>query len=499
MFLVAVALYSRFSIDDWLRRDESIYTYGGQQLAEGVPVYKGIFDPKTPLSSMLIGAGVAIARAVGTDELHLVRIEFFLFACLTVAAVYVLALWLWDSVLAGIVAAVTFAAFRGFAIDALGGPDAKTPGMFFAVLSMALLVRRRWFWGAFAGSLAFLVWQPLGVYVPVAVLGVLVTAAPGERWRRLGGALAGAVIPLAAVTLYFLIAGALPQFIETAVTFPLTGVQRGHETLHEHFDVIADTVAGDYGKTQVLFWAGLVALFGLVVPRWRGRDGGALRRAIADPYVFVVITSFVLLLLFSLRDFQGYPDLYPLLPYSALGVGGVAAVLVGLLARRSLGRVAAVGALVASAVLVGLTWHWYSIPESRDTALVRQRGDAAAIERMLNPGETLYALGDPTILVLTKRRNPSRFIYLGSGVSEWVVKHTPGGMAGWEARIRASDPAVVVIAGWEGPRKDQIERMLRRTYEAGYVGKVPVLVKPAVSARAARRGVTISATPRARL
>ena len=72
-------------------------------------------------------------------------------------------------------------------------------------------------------------------------------------------------------------------------------------------------------------------------------------------------------------------------------------------------------------------------------------------------------------------------------------------MAGWEARIRAADPAVVVIAGWEGPRKDQIERMLRRTYDAGYVGKVPVLVKPAVSARAARRGVTISATPRARL
>src|SRR5690349_15540172 len=156
MLIVAAALYSRFSLDDWLRRDESIYLYGGQQFAEGVPIYQGIFDPKTPLASMFAGAGVALARAFGADEIHLVRIEFFVFACLTVAAVYWLAVWLWESVLAGVVSAVTFAAFKGFALDALGGPDAKTPGILFAVVSMALLVRRRWFWGSLVGSIAFL-------------------------------------------------------------------------------------------------------------------------------------------------------------------------------------------------------------------------------------------------------------------------------------------------------------------------------------------------------
>ena len=32
---VAITLFTRFSLDDSLRRDEAIYAYGGQQLAAG--------------------------------------------------------------------------------------------------------------------------------------------------------------------------------------------------------------------------------------------------------------------------------------------------------------------------------------------------------------------------------------------------------------------------------------------------------------------------------
>jgi hypothetical protein len=48
--VIAVALFSRFSIDAELRRDEAIYAYGGQQLAQGVRPYVRILDPKTPLA-----------------------------------------------------------------------------------------------------------------------------------------------------------------------------------------------------------------------------------------------------------------------------------------------------------------------------------------------------------------------------------------------------------------------------------------------------------------
>src|SRR3954469_10469931 len=151
--IVAALLFTQFSIEGNLSRDEAIYTYGGQQLVDGVPVYEGIFDPKPPLPTFLTAAGVATGRAVGEDELVTLRYEFLLFALLTVGAVYVLGLRLWRSPVAALAGAVTFSTFRGFAEDALAGPDVKTPGVLLSVVALVLLVDRRWFWAAFAGSL----------------------------------------------------------------------------------------------------------------------------------------------------------------------------------------------------------------------------------------------------------------------------------------------------------------------------------------------------------
>src|SRR3954452_11760444 len=85
---VAVALFTRFSFDDTMRRDEAIYAYGGQQLAAGVPLYRGIFDPKTPVAQALAGAAAAVAAGRGFADVHAIRVAFFAAACLSVVAVY---------------------------------------------------------------------------------------------------------------------------------------------------------------------------------------------------------------------------------------------------------------------------------------------------------------------------------------------------------------------------------------------------------------------------
>lgn len=504
MAAIAVALFTRFSLDDTLRRDEAIYTYGGQQLVHGVPFYVSIFDPKTPLAGMLAGLGALWAKVFGVDDVHSIRVLFFAFACLAVVAVYLLGNALWRSPLAGLVSAVAFASFKGFALDALGGPDAKTPGIFLGVLAMVLLVRRRWFWGAFAGSLAFLVWQPLVVYAAVAVLAaaIAIAPAPGERRRNVARAVAGAAIPVAAMIVYYALAGALPQFFEAAIRFPLTGIVRGHETLGQRLDFIALTVDGYYGRTRFLFWGGLVLLLVTLVARLVRRRSG-LWAVVKDPYVSIVILTFVALAVFSARDFQGYPDLYPLLPYAALGWGEAVTLARGWIARLGGGlwrrRAGAAVALAAVAGLVALTWVWYSIPAPRDRGLVTQRGWATQLERLLGPRGNLYALGDPTPLVLTGRRNPSRYIYLGSGVAKWGVEHTPGRFAGWTGRIRAAHPAVVVLEGWKlnGLYAQETERWLRARYSARYLGHWRVFVRHGLAARAASRGVVLTRTPRA--
>jgi hypothetical protein len=483
--LTGVVLFTRFGIHGNLFRDESIYAYGGQQLANGVPVYIGIFDPKPPLPTFLEALGAVGARAVGKDEVLTMRAEFFVFALLAVVAVYVLGLRLWNSVLAALAGAVVFASFKGFAIDALGGPDAKTPGILLAVLSLALVVRRRWFLAALAGSLAFLDWQPLGIYAAAAVVAAVLANDPGEvRWKRGARAVGGAAIPVVATVLFLAIDGGLSKFIEASFTFPLTGLHRGPATLGGNVDTIVNVVNTHYGDTRVLFWAGLVLLTA-ILGSW------IVRRRDVFPAA-VVGGTFLAVVAVSVADFQGYPDLYPLLPYAALGIGGAIAALASRIEGLRLRRIAAGLALAAVAALAALSAHWYSTAPHDGPSLRAERAAALKLRHALNPGERLYALGDPTPLVLARVRNPTRWIYLGSGVDSWAIHHDFGSLAGWQAEIRKVDPPIVVVNLWNSGHGRQMRKWLAATYgQETYLGHWKIFARPAIRARAARRGITL--------
>jgi hypothetical protein len=488
-FAVAAWLFARFGDGALLERDEAIYAYGGQQLADGVAFYASIFDIKTPLASQIAGLGVVVGRALGADDLEAIRAAFFVCASATAGAMYLLGRWLWRSQLAALLGVAVFAAFRGFAEDAGGGPDAKTPGILFAVASMALVVRGRWFWAALAGSLAFLVWQPLLVYPVLTVIAAALAAGAGRRGRAAAEALAGALLPLAVTAVYFWRAGALHDLVQAAFEFPVDGLARGHETLAARIDDIADTTQSAYGLGRFLLWGGVALLLAVAA-------AGAIRRRadlgaiVRDPLYCVVVPSLVAILVYSGIDFQGYPDLYPVLPYAALGIGGAAALLLELLRSPAARRVATTaGALGAGALVVVCGW-WYA-QGANAHVLPRQRGRAAAIDRLVDPGETLYALGDPTPLVLTGRRNPSRFVYLSSGVGQWVADRTPGGLAGWVRSIRAADPAVVVMHGWKSALATRMARRLGRRYDEAWLGNWRLFLRPGVAARAPRRGVVL--------
>lgn len=491
--LVAAALFTRFSLDDNLSRDESVYAYGGQQLAGGTAPYASIFDPKTPLSTFVAGAAVAAARAIGAGEVSTIRIVFFGCEVLTVLAIYALGFLLWDSVLAALGAAVALASFQGFASAALGGPDPKAPGILFSVVAMALLVRRHWFWGALAGSLACLAWQPLAIFWLLAVAGAwLMTDSPQRRAAVLQ-ALAGAAIPFAAAALYFALAGELHALIEGVATYPLTGISRPPETVTARAHRILRVADAGNGPGTVVFWVGLATMIGVAAVRV-ARAWPRLGALLKDPFLVIVIASGMALAAYSLLDFQQYGDLFPAVPYATLGAGGA----VGLAVRAPLrGRAAAaapIAAVVSILAVIGASWAVYSHPRQSDTDLLRQRAQASAIERLLNPGESLYVLGDPTALVLTGRRNPDRFIYLRFGIARWKVLHTRGGMAGWQAQIRAADPGIIVFdgSGWTGPVQDRLLRFLRSRYAPVRLGDLDLLVKPAVRARAAPRQVALS-------
>ena len=493
--VVAGLLFSRYAIGGNLGRDEAIYAYGGQQLTHGVAPYASIFDPKAPMATFVAGLGAGVARLLGGNDLDGIRIVFFLSACLTALAVYLLAKRLWQSTTAGLAAAVVFASFQAFAADALAGPDAKTPGVLFAVVSMWLCVRRQWPWAAAAGTLAFLTWQPFGIYFVVALVLAPLTAESGRRLRSLGSTAVGVAVPLAVVSLYFAVAGAFGKFIEAAVVFPVVGVHRAPESVPARIDRILHIISADYHVSGLLLEIGLVLLLALAVVHVVLHRND-IRRALLHPLVSVVLVTGLLQIAYAFTDFQGGPDVFPFLPYGALGLGGTVA-LVLTRVRARLPRQLVAGTVVASLVtLTALSWTWFTDAAALDKEPLRmQRTEACAIAWMLGPQGGLYAIGDPTPLVLLRRRNPDRFIYLGSGVLDWKLDHVQDRFAGWVAQIIAAHPQVIVMSTFAS--RPMSHALVRAGYNVGYDGKWRVFVTPQALDRGMAHGVTLTpeATP----
>lgn len=498
--LVAMLLLSRYGIHGRLSRDEAVYAYAGQQLAQGVPPYVSIFDAKGPGAGFLAGAAAYLADRVGGNDLQTMRVAFWLFACATVVAIYLLALRLFGSVLGAVAAAVVMASYRGWALDALAGPNAKVPGIFFIVLAMLLMTTRRWTRAAFCGSLAFLVWQPLFVFPTLAVVLAGSDATGRRRLLRLGRALGAAMLPVLAVLAYYAAVGGLGDLIQTGLAFPLVGERHGRESVLQRARSILFVVQQYYrqGALAWTFWLGALALVVLVsfrLARGRTHVGSALR----EPLVSVVAISGLAQIAYVLIDFQSNADVFPLLPYPALGIGGVVSAAVAWSRRRSwqLPVRVVVGALLL-ALAVGSAVQFQTDRVGNNHALTSQLGAACGITRMLGQSGRLWALGDPAPLVLTHHQNPDRFIYLDSGVGAWKVGHLPGGFPDWTAQIQKVHPTVLVMHDWgRSPLRLQMMYWLQHDggYQLRWLGQWRVFVTPKARLRAWRLGVRLTGRP----
>jgi MFS family permease len=514
--VVATLLYTRFSLQGGLARDESLYVYGGQQLVNhGTPPYASVFDPKSPGATFLAALGIALAKLVGASQLSGARIVFLICSILTVLAIYVLAMLLWRSVVGAVIAAVVFSSFLDFAADALPGPDAKTPAVLFAVVSMCFAARRKWFWAGVFSALGLLVWQPLfGYSIVYGVLALVlgdplgtsdgdaapVVRRPKAHWRPFWITVLGVAIPVAITSIYFAAAGAFGKFIEAALVFPLRGAKPKSLTLHERLRLIRQTIITSYqfsgyqfsGYLLIVGYCVLIVLVVLIFVR-HGRRVGA---AFADPVVGVVALTGVVQCAYAATNFQGGPDVFPLLAPGALGFAGATALVLGWLRRSRLRYAAAVAVLTAAAVLAGFSWVWFE--NDPQGVLGRQQAQACAIARIVTAQHPLWVMGDTIPLVLTGRTNPDRFAYLGEGVDHWRIKHTQGGFKGWMREIQAAEPWVIVVHKWSGRVMVHTQDYLsHHGYSQRYLGSTRVYLPTDGLRRARVQRVRVTSMPTA--
>ncbi|RYC07131.1 ArnT family glycosyltransferase [Nocardioides zhouii] len=432
--IACVVVYVAHGFHGALTRDLGVYSYAGQQVADGVPPYLGILNRAGPLAHAIPGIGALLARLGGFDDLLTMRVLFMLIATAAVCATYALGRDLFASRAAGLVSAGGMLAFHGFIQYASNGPREKTPMTLFVVLALWAVTRRRWFTAGVCTSLATLCLQTafFSTFAAVAV-GVLLVAETGRIRASVRVALGG-LLPVAALGTWFALVGSLRAAVDGF--YVINRRYTVPDPLTDDLDRVWLDLQEAYGVTVWLMLAGVVALvlvtLAAVVP--------PARRAFPALRVLPAMTAGLAAgLAWTLKEYDAWPDLFPVLPFAVVGLGAAFAVVVRRLAPRPQWVVATV--LAGACVVLALV---YAV-STRDHTLDAQREATAAVLAELPEGATITSIEAPQPLVLTGRTNPTRHQMFRSGLQDYLDDTWPGGRVGFEADLVGDGPDLVSV------------------------------------------------------
>lgn len=433
---VALFVYALHGLDGSLSRDLGVYSYAGQQVADGVPPYEGILNRAGPLAHLIPAIGVGAARIGGVDDLVGMRVLFLLIAVASVCVVYLFARDLFRSWFAGLSAATAFLAFAGLIEYASNGPREKTPMVLFLLLSLWAGHRHRWFTAGVFLSLATLVLQiafPVGIS---AIIVMIVGAPRTERVAALVRFAVGGLVPLALCLVYFLLVGALQDFIEAF--FLINAQYTSANPMSDNFAQAWTDLQEGYGASLWVVIVGIVAIIALSVPALR-RD---YRRQHPEAVAIAALgVATIIGLIWTYREFDDWPDAMLLLPTAAFGIGGLAREVTRRLPQRW--ARAATLAWVMSAVVMATS---FSVGEANPT-LPGQRASVAAALRPLPSDATMMSINAPQAMVLAGKTNPIRHQMFNSGLNQYIQKSEPDGLEGIGELIAEERPTLIALRG----------------------------------------------------
>jgi hypothetical protein len=449
--VTALIVYALHGFDGFLQRDLAIYSYGGQQVVEGVPPYVSILNRAGPLAHFIPALGVAGARAGGFDDLLGIRVLFTFIAAGAVCVVYLCARELFASRLTGLVAAAAFLSFYGFIKLATYGPRAQTPMVFFLACTLLAIAKRWWFVAGFSLSLATLVWQPSLLIGLAAALTTVIAMQPSERLQALVRFVVGGLVPASVCIMYFAVVGALKEFIDAFLLINLRYTESS--PLWPAFARKWTKVQQVYG---VSFWVMVVGLAALAILTFLATRREGWRAPARIPVAAVGAACFVALA-WSFRDFNSWPDAFVLLPFAAIGTGGIAKELTERLPAR-----AALLLCIASVVAAVVVAATYSTTR-RGHGLDRQRDLVARMLEQLPSDASFQSIGAPEPLVLSRSTNPTRHQVFVDGLDQYIEDTWPGGLPGFAKWVGREQPTIISLNTKRVPPwlRDTVEREYR--------------------------------------
>ncbi|HED66311.1 MAG TPA: hypothetical protein ENJ09_12250 [Planctomycetes bacterium] len=476
VFLLSALVFSAAGRQGKLFHDDAIFLYGGIEMLRGAPVYEGMFDHKGPLGQMVCALAVGLGNLAGLDPIHAVRLVFLAIAAATSAGVFALGSSLFRSRVSGFLASAFFVTFWGYGAYAYSGNRPKMLMVLFEVGALLFATRRAWFLAGLASTLAAYTWQPTGIFY----LAVLVLAFLGEERSRRGPAVLrvflGGLLPSLAFALYALATGSGRAFLDGCFLFNL----RYLENQVSFTDQLASMM-----RTVVYNGMGVVTLFGLIgmglLYPWRLRVARSEGRSLlADPFAPLLLT-FPFPLLWSLFDFQQYPDFFIFLPFVSISLAWIArGASESLASSLELKGAARTRFLIAPALFL-FAFSAVAYRFGRKIKLPEQRAQAAEFAARYGDA-TLATVGVPEALVLLDRENVTRYGFIMRGIRFYIDANEPGGFAGWLDSIDAAKPDVLLLDDSYPDRLGAFaptwERWLARYEKAPDIGSWNVYLRP---------------------
>jgi len=446
LLVFAFCAYLQFGFRGALIRDDSVVVYTAQMMQAGIPPYESIFQPKTPLAGIVAGVGLSIARAIGVraDDLKVIRYLFLIISAIVPSLIYGLGRSIQLPRAAAFLAGSSFIHHMGFGRHAASGPRAKSPMVLFEVAWLTLTARRQWFWAGVAAGTSFLVWQPMGITIVITASLAFAQSGRKSRFGNVIKSIIGFSIPLLLIASYFLHERALELMILDAFYFPLFLMEHGQNA--PPIVAIRASIEEGYSSTIPIIASGalgLLMLMGIML-----RKEGDLKRFICHNRTAALALLTWAALIWSLIDYQGYPDFYVFLPLVSVGFGWLSYGVCMVLAKRwhKAGAASILTSLLGLALIISASWEYRL---SREEGLISQESKVNNIECELSGKDDslLWTPGRPEALVLTGNRSPTRHIVLNSGEDKVIQATFKGGIRGWfESNLHSASKCVVLGA-----------------------------------------------------
>lgn len=442
--------------------DPAIYDYIAQSIVRGQMPYRDIVDIKGPGSVYLSALAILVGRAFGLRDVLAIRVSEVLLVGLLSSSIYLVGQVYLRNRAASLIAVLLPLIMGRFLLMAVNGTQPKLPMMIFGLLALWFVARERPLWAGFFSMLSCLCWQPGLMFTGAAFL---MFSRYLTAWRDLRAlkVVAGAVLPLAAVILYFHLKGALEDMWSWTIVYNYAVFRPTAQ--REPLDAlihIGKVILRVFKFDAWMFAAGLVGMTMYAFSRFREKI--RQRKLIDSPGYLMdaVLLPPTVYFAFSLINFQAGADLIPFIPFATLFTAWFLASLPRLSRSPAVQWLPAAMALLILLVAIG-RGATYRV---REFTLRQQDMLFAQIRELLGPEGKIYVHGTTEILVVLNIPNLNPYLLLDGGADDFIASRKPRGFADVIAEIEGQRPKLVSLTRLKAVNHRQdFERWVEGKYD----------------------------------